>query len=212
MPRSASFRHVLCACLLFCLPFSQQAADAHGSVSAEDDLCAIKIGYFKAHFKIYLPRTKQHKDYCEDIPEKGEAVFVMEYMHSGLGEIPIDFRIIRDVTGMGKFARWEDVQEIGDLDAVTEFYQSASVVPDVFTVLYQFDEPGDYIGIVNATPPDGRAYTAVFPFEVGFTGFGYWPLILVLAIALQLNYWYMNGRLTRGGKRRFRPLTVAPDS
>ena len=94
-------------------------ATAHGSVSAEEDLCAIKIGYFKAHFKIYVPEESGRDDYCEDIPAVGASIFVMEYLHSGLGEIPIDFRIIRDVTGMGTFARWEDVQAIDDLEAVS---------------------------------------------------------------------------------------------
>ena len=166
-----------------------KTAVAHGSVSAEEDLCAIKIGYFKAHFKIYVPQESGRDDYCEDIPAVGESVFIMEYLHSGLGEIPVDFRIIRDVTGMGTFARWEDVQAIDDLDAVTVFYQPPAVIPDVFTVMYNFDnEPGDYIGIVTAMPPDrSEAYTAVFPFEVGFTGFGYWPVIVFLVAALQFQ-------------------------
>lgn len=182
---------------------------AHGSVSAEEDLCAIKIGYFKAHFKIYVPKESGRDDYCEDIPAVGESIFVMEYLHSGLGEIPIDFRIIRDVTGMGTFARWDDVQDIDDLDAATVFYQPPEVVPDVFTVMYDFDQPGDYIGIVTAMPP-GRsaAYIAVFPFEVGFTGFGYWPIIVLLVAALQVNYWFMSGRLSH---RRARRLTVVQD-
>ena len=173
-------------------------AMAHGSVSAEEDLCAIKIGYFKAHFKIYVPEESGRDDYCEDIPAVGASIFVMEYLHSGLGEIPIDFRIIRDVTGMGTFARWEDVQEIDDLDAATVFYQPPDIVPDVFTVMYGFDQPGDYIGIVTARPSDqDTVYTAVFPFEVGFTGFGYWPLIVLIVAALQFNYWFMSGKFSR---------------
>ncbi len=200
----------LVSCALLALSLSPQSSGAHGSVALEDDLCAIQIGYFKAHFKIYLPRTRQHRDFCEDIPEAGESVFVMEYMHSGLGEIPLDFRIIRDVTGLGRFARWRDVQGIEDLDAATVFYQPPAVVPGVYTALYRFDEAGDYIGIVTAGPGAGdRIYTAVFPFEVGFTGFGYWPVFVLLAVIIQLNYFYM-----RGWFRRRRPesgrLTVVP--
>lgn len=195
--------------LVLSLALFPEQALAHGSVSAEEDLCAIKIGYFKAHFKIYVPEETGRDDYCEDIPAVGESVFIMEYLHSGLGEIPVDFRIIRDVTGMGTFARWDDVQDIDDLDAATVFYQPPAVIPDVFTVMYHFDQPGDYIGIVTAMPPDrSEAYTAVFPFEVGFTGFGYWPLIVFLVAALQFNYWFMSGRLSR---RRRAGLTVVQD-
>jgi hypothetical protein len=188
-------------------------ASGHGSVSAEEDLCAIKIGYFKAHFKIFVPQETGRDEFCEDIPAVGESIFVMEYLHSGLGEIPIDFRIIRDVTGMGTFARWEDIELIDDLEAVTVFYQPAAIVPDVFAIKVDFDEPGNYIGIVTALPSDeGKAYTAVFPFEAGFTGFGYWPLIVLLVALLQLNYWFMSGRLSRSRARNSGGLSIVERS
>jgi len=189
--------------ILLALLMTPCAVVAHGSVSLEDDLCAIEIGYFRAHFKIYLPQKKGHRDYCEDLPAAGDSVFVMEYVHRGLGEIPIDFRIIRNVTDMGQFARLEDVEAIDDLDAVTEFYQPATVSPDVFTIAHRFAEPGGYIGIVRTLPePGGPAYAAVFPFKVGFTGFGYWPLVVLIALLLQLNYLYMSGRFSLRKPRR----------
>ncbi len=68
---------------------------AHGGVVEDDDLCVIKIGYLRAHFKIYVPEERQHQEFCEDIPVRGDSVFVMEYQHDGLSEAEIDFRIIR---------------------------------------------------------------------------------------------------------------------
>jgi len=196
--------HFLVLLVLLATPVT---APAHGSVTNEDDLCAIQIGYFRAHFKIYLPRTRGHDDFCEDLPAAGESLFVMEYVHAGLGDIPIDFRIIRDVTGMGRFARLEDVEAIDDLDAVTEFYRPPSVEPDVFTVMHTFTEPGDYIGIVTAEPAGtDEAYAAVFPFRVGFTGFGYWPAIVAIIVILQINYLYMSGRLPWRRRPRLAPV------
>ena len=204
MPSPSRFRRALAACLALSLA---TAASPHGSVALEDDLCAIQIGYLKAHFKIYLPRERGHDQFCEDIPATGESVFVMEYIHRGLGEIPIDFRIIRNVTGLGSFARWDDVEALGDLDQITELYLPPAVVADVFTVMHRFDEPGEFIGVVTAAAPNGAApYTAVFPFEVGFTGFGYWPLIVLLVIALQLNYMFMRGWL--GRRKNLRPVAM----
>lgn len=193
--------------VLLALIATPVTALAHGSVTNEDDLCAIQIGYFRAHFKIYLPRTRGHDDFCEDLPAAGESLFVMEYVHAGLGDIPIDFRIIRDVTGMGRFARLEDVEAIADLDAVTEFYRPPSVEPDVFTVMHRFTEPGDYIGIVTAEPAGAdEPYAAVFPFRVGFTGFGYWPAIVAIIVVLQVNYLYMSGRLPLRRRPRLAPV------
>ena len=180
--------------LFLSLAIIQPETSAHGSVMAEKDLCVIKIGYYKAHFKIYLPRARQQQEFCEDIPDTGEAVFIMEYIHGDLGMAPIDFRIIRNVTGGGTYARLEDIALIEDIESVTVFYQPPAVEPDVFTAIHQFEESGEYLGIVTAKRQDtGRLYSAVFPFAVGFTRYGYLPLFIVLALIIQLSYWLMKG-------------------
>lgn len=174
-----------------------QQALAHGSVSAEDDLCLIEIGYYKAHFKIYLPEKRRHEQFCEDLPAAGESVFVMEYVHPGLSDVPIDFRILRNVTGEGRFTRLADIERIGDLEAVTVLHHPASAQRDVFTVRHEFDEAGEFVGVVTLQQPEtGKIYTAVFPFDVGFTGFGYWPLFALAALALQVHYLWMSGRFS----------------
>jgi len=115
-----------------------------------------------------------------------------------LQTMPIDFRIVRDVTGKGRFARMEDIEEIDDLDAATVFYQPALLEPDVYSVVHTFENEGDFIGIVSATNADtGEVYAAVFPFEVGFTGWGYWPLFIGLLVLIQIQYLAMSGRLKR---------------
>ena len=192
---SMAIRLFLAALILGALT---QAANAHGGVVEEDDLCLIKVSYLSAHFKIYQPRVSGHKQFCEDLPAASESVFVMEYQHDSLASMPIDFRIIRDVTGKGRFARMEDVEKIEDIDSVTVFYQQARLEPDVFTVIHEFADEGDYIGIVSAGEPSSdKLYAAVFPFEVGFTGFGYWPLFIGALLLLQLQYLFMSGRLKR---------------
>ena len=173
-------------------------AVAHGGVVQEEDLCVIKVNFLRAHFKIYQPRVSGHKQFCEDLPDASESVFVMEYEHSALENMLIDFRIIRDVTGKGRFARMEDIHRIDDLDGVTVFYQTATIEPDVFTVMHDFAEEGEFVGIVTATQPDtNKVYAAVFPFEVGFSGIGYWPLFILLLLLVQFQYLLMSGRLKR---------------
>lgn len=187
-------------CLYFCFlaAFLPQNAIAHGGVVEEDDLCVIKVNYLRAHFKIYQPGVSGHKQYCEDLPVAAESIFVMEYQHDSLSEMAIDFRLIRDVTGKGRFARIEDVAQIGDLQSATVYYQSAVIEPDIYMVNYAFEEEGDFIGIVSATHPEtGKVYAAVFPFEVGFTGLGYWPFFIGLLVLIQIQYLLMSGRLKR---------------
>ncbi len=188
---------LLLATLLAVLSLSTPAF-GHGGVVEEDDVCVIKVNYLRAHFKIYQPRTSGHDQFCEDLPDATESVFVMEYMHDALPTMPIDFRIIRDVTGKGRFARLEDIEGIADLEAATVFYREPILEPDVYTISHTFAEEGDFIGIVSARNPDsGVVYASVFPFEVGFTGPGYWPFFVGLLVLIQLQYLFMSGRLQR---------------
>lgn len=195
-------------CLLL-LCAAAPALHAHGGVVRDADLCIIKVGYLEAHFKIYLPRRDGHRQFCEDLPASGETLFVMEYVHSGFSVAPIDFRIIRNTTGLGRFARPSDVDAVDDIDDITVFHQPATLSPDVFTVVVDLDSPGEYIGVVTARHPDARrSYQAVFPFTVGFTGFGIWPWLALFMIYVLGNAWV----LLRGVPfaRWWRPEAVRP--
>ena len=174
-------------------------AHGHGSVSAGDDQCVIKIGFYSAHFAIYQPQTRQHDEFCEDIPDVTESVFVIEYLHAVMRDVPVDLRIIMDRENRGQFVSWEDIEQIDDLDRDTVFYQSPVIRPDgVFLVHHEFTESGDYIGIVATTHPTmDKTYTAVFPFHVGESDWGYVPLFVGIALLLQLNYWIMTGGYSR---------------
>ena len=176
---------------------------AHGSVTPDADLCIIRIGFFKAHFKIYQPESRGHEDFCEDLPGAGNSIFIMEYEHDGLAEVPLDFRIIENVTNQGRFRNNAHVEAIGNLEPVTGFHHPAAIQPDVFAIAHDFEHAGEYVGIVTVARPDGVGnYTAVFPFEAGYTGLGYWPWIIGGLVLLQLNYLWMNGRI-RIGRRLF---------
>jgi len=178
-------------------------AHAHGSVEA-GDICEIKIGFYSAHFAIYQPQTKQHEEYCEDLPDVTESVFVIEYLHDVMREVPVDFRIIVDTENRGRFVNWDDIEQIGDLDPDTVFYQSPLIRQDgVFLVHHEFVASGDYIGIVTTSHPTmDKTYTAVFPFHVGESEWGYVPLFIGIALFLQLNYWLMTGGLGRWRQRQ----------
>ena len=171
---------------------------AHGGVFLEDDLCVIQIGFFKAHFTIFQPLTSANEEFCEDIPDVTETVFVLDYMHESLQTLPVDFRIIRDVTGRGRAAKWEDVAKLEDIEEHTVFYQRPAIVPDAeFTAEYNFNSKGDYIGIVSTKQPGNeKIYRAVFPFKVGISSASYLPLLVLAIIVLELFYLYSNGTLS----------------
>ena len=117
----------------------------------------------------------------------------------------MDFRIIRNTTGQGIFTVLEDIESIDNIDAITVIHQDAAIQPDVFMVIYNFEEQGEFVGIIKVLNPDnGQLYTAVFPFEVGFSGFGWWPWFVLIAISIQLNYLWMGGWFGRWRRMRQR--------
>jgi hypothetical protein len=202
----SEYRHLAAVLLLLSVP--AQPASGHGGVVEEEDACVIRFSYLKAHFTVYQPRTSGREEYCEDLPDAAESVFVLEYLHDQLATVPIDFRIVRNVTGKGRFARLKDIEAIEDLDAATVYYREPVIEPDVFTVVHEFEDEGSYIGIVNVfAETAGRRHVAVFPFDVGFTGLGYWPWIVAAVILIQIQYLWMSGRIARwrAGRRTRTP-------
>ena len=174
---------------------------AHGGVVAGEDLCVIEIGIFRAHFTIYQPETRASNEYCESIPDLGNAVFVLDYLHNSLKEVPVDFRIIKDVNNRTIYANWEDISSIEDLESVTVFYQSPQIFPDAsMSISHEFSGRGWYTGIVTTRHPTrDHAYQAVFGFHVGRKDIGIWPLMILIALAVQGYYW-----VSSGGYRRWR--------
>ena len=184
-------RYTLKILILFVSFLSSQNAAAHGGVAFEDDLCVINIDFLQAHFTVFQPETRESDEFCEDIPDVARSVFVMEYLHSLLPEMAIDFRIIRDINEVGRYATLDDVLAIDDLEAATVYYEPPRIEPGGFyTASYEFDAEGTYIGVVTADhPTEDRYYTAVFYFQVGGADYGTLPLLLALLLLLQTGYW-----------------------
>jgi len=171
----------LLAAILLCSPFS--GTEAGGGLVLEGDVCIIWIDFYSAHFTAYQPKTSGNTQFCQELPETGETIFVLDYLHQSLKEVPVELRIIRDVTGQGRYVKLEHVEAIEDIEQHTVFHQAPVIRPDAsFQIEHNFAEEGDYVGVVSAGHPTTDAiYTAVFHFKVGGSGFGYlYPLILVL--------------------------------
>jgi hypothetical protein len=144
---------------------------AGGGMVLRDGLCIIQIGFYDTHFTAYQPQTRGNEQFCQELPDVGETLFVLDYLHNSMKEVPVDFRIIKDVTRLGKFVQVSDIEAIEDINSVTVFYHEPTVHSDAtLSVGHTFSAPGDYIGIVTAGHPiKDTIYSAVFPFSVGTT-------------------------------------------
>jgi hypothetical protein len=180
----------LLAVPLLCLGMMSQSAvvSSAGGVVGEAGSCMIEIGLYTAHFTVYQSTTSGDIEFCEDLPDTGPTLFVLDYLHGSMKEVAVDFRIIRDDEDWGIFTRWENIAAIEDLDARTVFYQAGSVFPNnQLLAEHDFQAVGDYIGIVTAPHPDKDiVYRAVFPFAVGKRN--PWPWVWLLAGCLLLGW------------------------
>jgi len=142
---------------------------ANGGVMLDHDACKVKIGFYEAHITAYQPETSGNTQFCEELPDAGKTIFVIDYLHDSMKEVPVGFRIIRDATGLGRFVRREDIEALNNLDEHTIYYQAPTVEADAsLTAEPLLPEAGSYVGIVSVGhPTNDTIYTAVFPFEVG---------------------------------------------
>ena len=166
-----------------CATFLSTIAVAGGGLVLEGDVCIIRIDFYSAHFTAYQPDSSGNEQFCQSLPDTGKTIFVLDYLHQSLKEVPVDFRIIREVTGQGSFVKLKHVEAIENIEEHTVFYQPAVIQADAsLKIEYDFKEKGSYIGIVSAGhPSNANVYTAVFPFEIGRSNFSYLPaLVLVL--------------------------------
>ena len=189
--------HTLKSLALFLIYLLPNQLLAHGGVFVEDDLCVIQIGFFKAHFTIYQPEIAGNKEYCEDIPNTGTSLFILDYLHESLNTLPVDFRIIKNVTDHGRATTWQHLSAMNDLEQHTVYYQPDMVVLNgTLEAEYNFTETGHYVGIVTTRQPGNqKIYRAVFPFKVGVSTLGYLPLFIGLILLVELFYLYSNGTL-----------------
>ena len=197
-------RHLLyCAVLALGSLLPASAVWSHGSVVDSGEGCVIRMDFYSAHFSIFQPQTRGHRQYCEDLPDISESVFVLEYLHNSLREVPVDFRIIRNTSELGRFVRWQDIEALDDLELLTVFHQRVPPRPDgVLSVMHTFVERGNYVGIVTVPHPNRNdLYRAVFPFSVGRPLWQRADVLLISLLAMLTAAFYISRKKPRNSRR-----------
>ena len=177
--------------LLAALTMCIGQARASGGLVMSGGTCTVHIDFYSARFTAYQTETRGSEEFCENLPDTGPTIIVLDYLHPSLKEVPVDFRIIRDVTGQGRFAKLEDVEALGDIEPLTVFYQPPVIRPDSsFKIEYDFTNAGNYIGVITAGhPTNEKIYAAVFPFTVGVRSYRRWIAPGALLAGLLYYFW-----------------------
>lgn len=161
---------------------------AHGGVDMEADKCILRLGAAKAHFAGYQPEHRASQEFCEDIPEVGRAVMVVDFIEPELRARVFELRILNDVDGLKAKARHENLGDAAQIEKRTLVALPPKVYPrGTVTLDYRFTQPGWYIGLLSATDPaTGKTEHSVFPFRVGVRN--YWKYLPVPIVFIGLAW------------------------
>jgi hypothetical protein len=136
-------------------------AHAHGGVSIDQGQCKMVIGPDQMTFTGYQP-LKSRETFCDDIPDVGPTIIVLDAQQDELRDMNLEMRILRDV---GQKDDNENLEANTEIYVAPKKYKTGTLNFD-----YNFVNKGKYIGIVKAKSDDGKKeYVSRFPFAVGET-------------------------------------------
>jgi hypothetical protein len=143
--------------------FANTAVYAHGGVSIELDTCVLKIGSYRMHLTGYQPETALGEEFCEDIPETGNAIIVLDYVDNQLRDMMTGVRVIEKDSWTAAQSPSGDDQAKTILDVPPKLYKAGSV-----KIERRFDKPGYFVGFLTAEKEGQEKLVSRFPFSVGY--------------------------------------------
>lgn len=161
----------IAAWLLATVLFST-CAYAHGGVGMVDNRCVLKIGPDIMFFTGYQPQNSRG-EFCDDIPNTGQTVVVLDMQETELRDMLTEIRFIKDdgthtkMNGL-PFLTDAELSSPQVLDPVTIAYVAPKTYPTgTLNFEHTFPEYGKFIGIVTVKNGHGQTYVSQFPFAVG---------------------------------------------
>jgi hypothetical protein len=156
-------------------------AMAHGGLSMDEDMCKLRIGPYTMHFVGYQPDSPSGpREFCEDIPETGHTVVVLDFVDDALRDLPTEVRIIRDTGSEANLA------EVTVLHLPPAQHPTGSLNFEV-----DFKAPGKFVGLVSVGS-GGKVMNSRFPFSVGrqrgWLHFGVPALLLLIGAVVLYRY------------------------
>lgn len=136
-------------------------AQAHGGVSINEGQCVMKIGPDTMNFTGYQP-LKSRDQFCDDIPDFGPTIIVLDAVQDELRDMALEIRILRDV---GQANDNDNLEQNTETYVAPKKYKTGTL-----NFEYNFPKKGKFIGLVKARNDDGsKEYVSRFPFSVGET-------------------------------------------
>lgn len=152
------------------------AAREQERLIADKATCRLFVGPDAMTFTGYQPDLSRG-EYCEDIPSIGRAILVLDYEQAELRDMLVAVRIVKDVG--------HEAEEPADIDSATVAYRAPKLYPNgTINLEHNFNDPGNYVGIVTVTGAHGETWVSRFPFSVGKAFTRSLPTYLLMAVVV----------------------------
>ncbi|RTL80508.1 MAG: hypothetical protein EKK29_19115 [Hyphomicrobiales bacterium] len=139
-----------------------EAQQVTGGPIQQVEQCVSKIGPDVLTFTFYQP-LKSRNQFCQEIPETGPTIIVIDSMQDELRDMTIELRLIKATGSIDSEMMWNEKSV------------EASLPPTKFnsgTITYEhnFLERGKYAVLIRAKGENGsKEYNSTFEFTVGET-------------------------------------------
>lgn len=156
---------------------------AHGGLSLEEDYCVLTIGKYEMHFSGYQPENNGPKEFCEDIPEIGNTIVVLDFMDDKLRSLPVEVRIIVDTE-----------ENVDELDNITVYKKDYKIYKNgTISLRHRFENKGKFVGYVTVKE-NNNFIISEFPFSVGIErkSSSYIYMIILALISGALLFYFGN--------------------
>jgi hypothetical protein len=159
-----------------------QAQQVTGGPIQQVQQCVTKIGPNVLTFTFYQP-LKSRNQFCEEIPETGPTIIVIDSMQDELRDMTMELRVM-------KSAGNADIEMVETNQSVEVNLPPAKFTSGTLTYEHNFSERGSYIAFVRAKGPNGsKEYNATFAFTVGETSVRELVATLFLTVSAFGGFW-----------------------
>lgn len=185
--------YALIAAIIWAAPASAQAVRRDSAKAVQKiQNCVAQMGPNVLTFTFYQP-TQSRSQFCEDVPDIGKTIIVVDTMQDELRDMTVEMRIVRE-------APTAEAENAAQNEA---YLPPARFRTGVIELEHDFKEKGDFVALVRARSEDGRKeYNARFAFSVGEEYWRDWAAVGVATlVALALGAgWYAHS-LGKSGKK-----------
>ncbi|MEK8092136.1 hypothetical protein WOC76_06320 [Methylocystis sp. IM3] len=159
-----------------------EAQQVTGGPIQQVEQCVARIGPDVLTFAFYQP-LRSRNQFCEEIPETGPTIIVVDSMQDELRDMTIELRLIKATGSIDGEMTWNE-------KSLEAYLPPTKFNSGTLTYEHNFLERGKYVALIRARDENGsKEYNATFEFTVGETSIRELIATSFLSISALGGFW-----------------------